>query len=152
MASSNQSRHVAKPNETTNVTWARGLQTIEERRVAESVAMEDMAVLDYDGSGQLALADSSSTAIAALLLGTIATTDPDYATDGKLKKVITLQDSNNPYRLKMPVGTGTATAAMVGNTYDLADAYSLDVTAQVVNQFRISKYISASLVEGYFVV
>lgn len=50
-------------------------------------------------------------------------------------------------RFLMPVTNGTATAAMVGLTYDIyTDFYGLNVAAGAT-QFRITKFISATLVE-----
>lgn len=150
MPSSNPTRHVAKPNETTNAYWLEGEETTTEQSLAASTAMEDNAVLAWS-SGELDLATSSSEKdeIYGLLKGTVASTDSDYASATKTRKIIEFPAANT-YRLRMPVTTGTALSSMEGSDYDLTDAYGLDVGTTTKGHFKITKYISAELVEGYF--
>ena len=50
----------------------------------------------------------------------------------------------------MDVGTGSATAALIGTRCDLKDSVSIDVTATSHNQVTITKFIDATHVIGRF--
>ncbi len=150
MSDSNVSRFIPKPNESTNVQFIQGTPFNEPVPIKESVAMLDGILLASDGAGKYTKATSSSTSIPYLLNGTIATTDLDYASTTKERNVTIIPDDRE-YKLLMPVGTGTATAAMVGLPYDLDDEKSLDVSG-AGTQFLITDFISATLVKGRLLV
>jgi hypothetical protein len=151
MPSSNLSRFISKPNETTKIEIATGDLETKEIPMKASTAILDGGLLMPEGgsTGYYTLATAASTSIPYLLMGTIASTDSDYATAGKLKKAYKIPaSSGDKYELYFPVGNGTATAALIGNTVDLHDAYSADVDADSVHQIRVTDFISATLIKG----
>lgn len=83
-----------------------------------------------------------------ILAETIATTDSDYATAGKLKSVWI---PNNPYaRALFTVTAGTFTAADVGKTVEITSG-SLGLSVDTAGKgARIRKYITATRGECEF--
>lgn len=95
-----------------------------------------------DGSGAITKADATSGDHIGVIQKEIAATDSDYASNTLVPVLVPLDDTE----WIVEVGTGTATAAMVGNKYDLKDANEVDVSAQSKNVVTITKFISASKV------
>lgn len=95
-----------------------------------------------DGSGNIQPADSTSGMHIGVIQKKVASTDADYASN-TLVPVLVPQDDTE---WLVDVGTGTATAALVGTQFDLTDADSVDVSATSKNVVTCTKFISASKV------
>lgn len=94
-----------------------------------------------------AVAGTAREAILGLIQKTVASTDADYASQTAVP-VLVLDQNDNEFIAD--VGTGTAVQSMVGGLYDLKDHNELDVSAQLVKCFRITKVISTTKVVGRF--
>ena len=100
--------------------------------------------LQWNGTGEVAPLTTVDP-VAGLCLQPIAATDDDFASTRQIYFDQGIQPTD---RFLMDVGTGSATEANIGNTYDVdaADAGSLDVSAPGT-QFRVTQVLSATLVE-----
>lgn len=129
------------------ITTVEGWERIETSPKNVSTAIAANSFVSYDGAtGGLEPATAGSV-IAGLCLQTVAATDPDYAS----ATPIAIQTTDKAERFLIPVTTGTATAAMVGDLFDLTDALGLDVSG-AGTQIKVTKFISATLVEGVVVL
>lgn len=91
------------------------------KKAEEAIAVGDL--MQADGAGGLEVCDDSSNAPVGVSLAEVEATD---ATTAKIPVVIPTSETI----FEVPVGEGTLTLAMVGNSYDLADGGSIDVTSQ----------------------
>jgi len=93
--------------------------------------------------GYLTTAANTELGLLGIIPRTVTSSSTDYA-DATLVPLIMLHDQAE-YEIDVQ---GTATAAMVGEAYDLysSTALSLDIGNQTYNQFVITKFISASKV------
>ena len=109
-----------------------------------SVAFPNLGLVYWNGSGEVIPADATSGQHAGVILRAVTSADADYAT--ALAKVpVDVASIHDIF--EADVETGTATTAMVGNTYDLvADGDALDVSAQSKNVVLVVGFISASKV------
>lgn len=123
-------------------------EDIDNEKKAASTQFNVGDFISYNGSGQVVPA-TAGDAIVGEILEKISSTDDDYAST----RQISFQKVTNQYKFEIPVTIGTATAAMVGSTFDIDTAKpgSLDVSAPGT-QITISKFISDILVEGYVVL
>ncbi|OGG65122.1 hypothetical protein A2Z56_02425 [Candidatus Kaiserbacteria bacterium RIFCSPHIGHO2_12_45_16] len=94
-----------------------------------------------------ATASTARTAILGLIQRTVLSTDADYASETAVPVLVLDQ---NPEEFLADVGTGSAVQSMVGGVYDLKDENELDVNAQTIKCFRITKIISTTKVVGRF--
>ena len=85
--------------------------------------------------------------IIGLIQRTVLATDEDYAEQTAVP-VLVLDNNDNEFIAD--VGNGTAVQSMVGGLYDLHDESSIDVAAQLVQCFRVTKIISTTKVVGRF--
>ncbi len=94
-------------------------------------------------SGQLTTAANTELGLAGIILRAVASTDDDYADETPLQ-LVRLHDGAE---FEIDVH-GTATAAMVGEAYDLYSTTGLllDVGNSSYKQFIITEFISASKV------
>jgi hypothetical protein len=108
---------------------------------AASTAFPQGSLVYANGSGYLIPADATSGDHLGILLYPVAATDADYAVATKVAvDVISPEDV-----FEADVETGTFTAAMVGNRYDLvADGDALDVSATAKKVVTIVGFISSS--------
>ena len=112
-----------------------------------SVAIQPYSFLKYDGSGGVEPATGgNSISICGIATEPVLATDSDYSGTRQVPYMTVLDRL-----LLIPIGAGTATAAMVGNTYNLHDAVSLDVSGAGY-QVVVTKFISTTLVEGKVVL
>lgn len=111
-----------------------------------AIAAGDPVVL---ASGLLVKADENATpaTLVGVMMEDVVSTDDDYS-DETFKNV-DVGKLNDEYRAE--VGTGTATAAMVGGRYDLDSDGKVDVSAQATQVVEIVRFISASEVVVKFV-
>lgn len=106
-----------------------------------STAMASGIFLEYNGTGE-AQPLQPTNPVLGLNLMTIASTDSDFASEKKIP-----YQTAEGNKFLMPVTTGTATANMIGDTFDItaADSYGLDVSG-AGTQFVIREFIAADLV------
>ncbi len=147
MSDSNVPRLIPKPNESTNTQFISGTPFNEPVPIKASVEIEDGSLLASDGVGKYTKATPSSKIIPYILSGSIKATDKDFDSIFKERNVV-IVPNNEVYKLLMPVGNGTATAAMIGNKYNLYNEKSLDVSS-TGRQFFITDFINSSLVKGF---
>lgn len=96
-------------------------------------------------SGQLTTAGATELGLQGIIPRAVTAASSDYATTNPIQ-LIALHDQAE---YLIDVGQGTATTAMVGESYDLysTTGLSLDVqTSPSAKQFQITQFISSSLV------
>lgn len=100
-------------------------------------------------SGLLVKANASATpsSLVGVIMEDVVSTDDDYS-DETFKNVDT-GALNDEYRAV--VGTGTATAAMVGGRYELDANGQVDVTATTTPVVEVVRFIDASTVIVKFI-
>lgn len=126
------------------VTLVQEWEDIDYTPKAASTAMLTNQFLKYDGTGGVIPATGGDTVeIMGVGLELVSTTDSDYTSTRK----IAYQRVNEPFTFKIPIGTGTAAATMVGSIFNLTDAGSLDVSG-AGKQILVTNFISTTLVEG----
>lgn len=91
-------------------------------------------------SGKLIKATTTSLLHCGVVLRDVVATDADYASTTSLPVLV----PNDDTEFLVDVGTGTLTTAMVGETHDLTDADSIDVTAAAKDVVTITGFVSAS--------
>lgn len=93
-------------------------------------------------SGKLVKAAAATTpkTLIGIITRDVVSTDADYA-DANMVGV-EVPALNDEFRAE--VGTGTATAAMVGGRYDLDANGKVNVSAQLTQVVEITRFISAS--------
>ena len=137
---------VSKPNVTTNFLPDQGLNKswiMKKLPVAASVAIAEGAAVYWQGSGAgtVTKVTNATANFAGILAETIAATDTDYATAGKLKAVWV--PTNTSAEAFFTVGAGTFTAADVGESVKFYDEVSVDADTGGT-QVRITGYISST--------
>jgi RNase P/RNase MRP subunit p29 len=108
-----------------------------------SVAMTNGALLAADGSGAVTVATSTTNNIVGVSTRVVAATDADYAASTEVGVI--MPNDNAVFQMDV---TGTLTAAMVGNAYDLSDAYTVNVGATAKKVVTCVGFISAT--QGLF--
>lgn len=109
------------------------------KKASTAFAMGDLVY--FDGSGAIQPADATSGNHIGIIMKTVLSTDSDYAENTKVPVLKIYDDCE----FEVPVETGTLTAAMVGNYYDLASADGIDVSAQSKNVVLVTAFINAAL-------
>ena len=104
-----------------------------------STAFNNGDLVYPDGSGAIQPADSTSGNHLGIILKDVAATDDDYAATTK----VPVQELGEDDVFEATV-TGTLTTAMVGNFYDLSNAYTVNVGAQSKKVVLCVGYISAT--------
>lgn len=117
-----------------------GVHRIEYFPKKASTAMAIGDLLYPDGSGAVQLADSTSGEHVGVCLKTIASTDDDYASTTKIP--VDVADPNDLWIVD--VGTGTATAALIGTYVDLKDENEADVSATSKKVLFVVGFISST--------
>lgn len=97
-------------------------------------------------AGAMNPADAADVSLFGVSMQKITSADSDYATTNNIGVWIMGPDTE----WLADVETGTATAALIGTTCDLASSTGLDVTATAHNVFTITRFISATQVVGRF--
>jgi hypothetical protein len=108
---------------------------------ASTVFTEGNIVL-LDASGQLDNATTTSDNHEGIALRTTASTDTDYATTDRMPILVPEQDTV----FVADVGTGSATAANVGDFCDLAAAGTIDLTSGANRAVEVVGVLSATKV------
>ena len=111
------------------------------KKVASTVIAVGNLMYAAAGDGTVTNADATSGNHIGIALKAVAATDSDYASETRIPVLVPHDDAE----FDVPVGTGTFTAAMEGNFYDLKDANEIDVSAQSKNVILITKYISSTV-------
>jgi len=108
------------------------------KKASQAMAIGDL--LYPDGSGAVQKADSTSGEHVGVCMKPIASTDADYAETTKIP--VDAADPNDLW--VVDVGTGTATAALIGTYVDLKDENEADVSASTKKQLFVVGFISAT--------
>ena len=108
---------------------------------AASVAFNVGDAMKFDHSGAVTPAAAGDSIFDVISLRESAASDSDYAATTMIPCLV---EDLVSCEFLVDVGTGTLTTAMVGSSYDLKDAGSIDVTAQVKNVVQIVQFISAT--------
>lgn len=143
-------------NKTQNFYPIKGVWTLEQRPFVASAAIEAgtavaIQVVTSNPTGNLIAAPTTQATgqnIVGILAETIATTDSDYATAGKLKGVWIPIDANCEFT--WPVGSGTFTAADVGRTCALVSGGKSVAVDTNGNVCTITKFISSTRLQAKF--
>lgn len=123
-------------------TRRKSVENVETAPKAASTVFTPGMWLQWNGTGEVEPLTTVDP-VAGLCLEPIATTDVDYATTRQIHFDQGIQPTD---RFLMTVGTGSATEANIGNTYDVATSSTLDVSGPGT-QFRVTQVLSATLVE-----
>ena len=113
-----------------------------------STAFDFNDVVTRDANGKLAKATATTprAELLGLIQATITSADDDYAKD----KAVGVVEFHKEAEFEADVDTGTATQALVGLQFDLADEDGIDVTSNAQNAVQITGFISASKVKAKF--
>lgn len=120
---------------------ASGKPNIEWYPKAASTAFANGNLTYWNGSGALIPADATSGDHAGVIQREVVATDSDYADTNKVP--VDVADPTDIF--EVDVETGTLTAAMIGNKYDLvADGDAIDVSATSKQVVTVVGFISAT--------
>lgn len=109
------------------------------KKASTAMAAHDVVI---STSGEVDVAVASSILLLGIAMKAVTATDADYASTTSVE--LEAIDPNATYIAD--VGTGTATASMVGAQYDLKDKSSIDVTGTTYKQVKIVGFISGTKV------
>lgn len=108
------------------------------KKASTAFAVGDLVY--FDGAGAIQPADATSGDHIGVCLKEVTSTDDDYASTTKIPVDFATPDDI----FEVDVETGTLTAAMVGNTCDLASADGIDVSASAKDVVTIVGFVSAT--------
>lgn len=132
---------MATPENFKNFAVAEGVRTVRYLPITASVAMEQGTCIAASGSGVYQKAAVTDKDL-YIIDETIATTDADYATAGKMKRAYQCTQTTDLY---FTVGAGTFTTADIGNAVQLhTDSKSLAVDTTTNPQFVITNLLSST--------
>lgn len=122
----------------------KNIENIETAPKQASTAFNVGEFVQWNGTGEVEPLEPTSP-VAGLCLEKISSTDEDYASERQIHLDLSIESND---RFIMSVGTGTATANMIGSTFDVdgSDAGALDVSG-AGTQFTITQFFSATSVE-----
>lgn len=122
----------------------KGLTKTEQFPVTTSTALAQDTLVEFT-SGLIAAADDNDTAIAGVLVKTIASTDSDYATARKVGVQVPLER----HCVWEADGTGTFAATDIGGEFGISDSGTVDKSDTTNKVFLVTEFVSASKVRGY---
>lgn len=96
-------------------------------------------------SGLVAVADDNDTALAGVIVGTIASTDSDYAT----ARSVAIRIPVERHVVWEADGTGTFAATDIGGEFGISDAGTVDKSDTTNKVFLVTEFLSASKVRGF---
>jgi len=108
------------------------------KKASTAFAVGDLVYAD--GSGAIQPADATSGMHIGVIQKKVLSTDSDYASTTSVPVLVPTDDTE----WLIDVGTGTATAALVGTRFDLKDENEADVSATAKNVLFCTKFISAT--------
>lgn len=125
-------------------------EQIENTPIPASTAFFVGDALSFNGSGDVVRAAGLGLPIMGVGLAPIVSTDSDYAS---ADKVMPYQRVKEGFRFQCGVGAGTATAAMIGKTYNVfaTDSRLIDVSAYntlTYNTLAVGVFAVASTITG----
>jgi hypothetical protein len=129
----------------------RGCNAINAHKKAASETFSFNDVVYKNSSGYLtkAVATTPRNLLLGLIQREVLSTDSDYASN---TDVPVLEFPSDPdAEFDMPVESGTPTQAYEGRFVDLNSEDGVNVDAQIVKCFKITRFISATVVRGKFV-
>ena len=122
----------------------KGLTKTEQFPVTTSTALAQDTLVEFT-SGLIAAADDNDTAIAGVLVKTIASTDSDYATARKVGVQVPVER----HVVWEADGTGTFAATDIGGEFGISDSGTVDKSDTTNKVFLVTEFISASKIRGY---
>lgn len=122
----------------------KGLTKTEQFPVTTSTALAQDTLVEFT-SGLIAAADDNDTALAGVLVKTIASTDSDYATARKVGVVVPVER----HVVWEADGTGTFAATDIGGEFGISDSATVDKSDTTNKVFLVTEFISASKIRGY---
>lgn len=115
----------------------------ENYEVPASTTVSVGAVMRFDGVGRVIPTNATTTHLVMVATGKKLSTDGDYASATQFTGVML----NPELEFECDTVTGTATAGMVGKSYDLnASGEDITVNLQATGVVTVTKYISATKV------
>lgn len=108
-----------------------------------STAISLGAALVFDGSGHVTPATSSATTIVGISQRAVVAADADYASATLIPVEVPIEKGAE---FLVDVGTGSATAALVGTQCDLTDSLTVNVGGTSNKPVWITRFISATKV------
>jgi len=112
--------------------------------VTTSMALASGKLTEFT-SGLIAEADADDTALAGVLVKTIASTDTDYATARKVAVEVPVER----HVVWEADGTGTFAATDIGTEFGISDSGTVDKTETTAKVFLMTEFVSASKIRGY---
>ena len=111
--------------------------------VTTSTALTKDTLLEFT-SGLLAAADDNDTAIAGILVATIATTDSDYATARQVPVIVPMER-----HVVYEADASGFSATDIGGEFGISDSGTVDQSDTTNKVFLVTDFISATKVRGY---
>lgn len=124
-------------------TRRKSIENVETAPKAASTVFNVGDWLQWNGTGEVTPLTTVDP-VAGLCLEPIATTDSDYSSTRQIHFDQGIQPTD---RFLMTVGTGSATEANIGNTYDVGGSASVLDVSSPGTQFRVTQVFSTTLVE-----
>lgn len=122
----------------------KGLTKTEQFPVTTSTAITQDRLVEFT-SGLIAEADDNDTALAGVLVKTIASTDSDYASSRKVGVQVPVER----HVVWEADGTGTFAATDIGAEFGISDSGTVDKSDTTNKVFLVTEFISASKIRGY---
>jgi len=124
----------------------RGLTKTINVPVTPSTALAKDTLVEFT-SGKIAAADADETAtnVFGVLVGTIASTDADYASDRNVLVRVPLE-KHVEWEAD---ATGTFLATDVGGEFGISDSGTVDKTETSTVCFKVTEFLSATKVRGF---
>ena len=112
--------------------------------VTTSTALTKNTIMEMT-SGLVAEADDNDTALAGVLVKTIASTDADYATARRVPLLVPVER----HVVWTATGTGTFAATDIGGEYGISDSGTVDKADTTNKVFLMTEFLSATSIRGY---
>lgn len=122
----------------------KGKTKTEQYPVTTSTALTKDTLVEFT-SGLIAAADDNDTALAGVLVKTIASTDSDYASARRVGVVVPVER----HCVWEADGTGTFAATDIGGEFGISDSATVDKSDTTNKVFLMTEFISASKIRGY---
>ena len=129
----------------------RGENAINAHKKVASEAFEFNDVVTKNSSGFItkAVATTPRNLLLGLIQRTVLSTDSDYALNSEVPVLEFPSDPDAEF--EAPVESGSATQALEGQFVDLNSEDGITVSAKIIKCFKVTRFISATLVRGKFV-
>ena len=126
--------------------WVKGATKCLHLKKAASTVFTEGQLVNFDGSGYIIPADSTSGDHIGIVKQSVAATDDDYAQNTALMVEVPL----DKFAVLEAEVTGTFAATAVGTRMDLSDADTVNADGSSKNVVTCVAYVSSTL--GHFVL